>query len=57
MVLVGVKAAERGFDLRTFECIRCEHEEKVILETKAKGWLDANSNRQRSNRAQEQTDQ
>jgi hypothetical protein len=34
MMLAGVKPASLGFDLRTFDCVRCRHVERATVETK-----------------------
>jgi hypothetical protein len=37
MMLARIMPARMGFDIRTFECPRCEHVHEVMVETNAFG--------------------
>jgi hypothetical protein len=43
MVVVAIEPAAAGRDFRTFECVRCEHTETIIVDDPIKsqevGWL------------------
>ena len=43
MVVVAIEPAAAGPDFRTFECVRCEHTETIIVDDPIKsqevGWL------------------
>ncbi len=38
MILARMIPASLGFDLRTFECVKCGTVEKIIVETNAHKW-------------------
>jgi hypothetical protein len=37
MMLARIMPADMGFDLRTFECPKCDHVHEVLVETDAFG--------------------
>jgi RNase P subunit RPR2 len=37
MMLARIASVSMGFDLRTFECLRCNHVREVMVETDAFG--------------------
>ena len=45
MVVVAIEPAAAGRDFRTFECVRCEHTETIIVDDPIKsqevGWLNS----------------
>jgi hypothetical protein len=43
MSLTSIRPGRMNFDARTFECVKCDHVEKVVVATdpmhNARGWL------------------
>ena len=39
MMFTGIVSGPEGGDIRTFECVSCDHLEKVAIKTDAMGWI------------------
>jgi hypothetical protein len=39
MMFTGIVSGPEGVDIRTFECVSCDHLEKVAIKTDAMGWI------------------
>jgi hypothetical protein len=39
MMFTGIVSGPAGVDIRTFECVSCDHLEKIAIKTDAMGWI------------------
>lgn len=39
MMFTGIVSGPEGVDIRTFECVSCDHLEKVAIKTDPTGWI------------------